>query len=73
MITTRITLPRKFQAIAQFVATSSNVPINHVYGALIIAGVGETTVMALESKLKPLIAKHFPAKAKAVSSGKAKA
>jgi len=73
MITTRITLPRKYKAYADFAATSLNVPIDHVYGALIIAGIGDTSVEALEAKVKPLIAQNFPAKAKEASSGKAKA
>lgn len=72
MITTRITLPRRFKAYADFVATSLNSPVDQVYGALIIAGIGNTGVTDLEAQVKPLIAKHYPAKAKAASSGKAK-
>jgi len=61
MINTRIAVPRKAQAYAQFAATELAVNIPEVYGALILHALEGKTPDQIAPLLKPIIAKEFKA------------
>lgn len=69
MITTRITVPRRAQAFAQFAATDLGQNIPEVYGALILSAIEGKTPDQISELVKPIIAKNF----KAAPAAKAKA
>ena len=59
MINTRIAVPRKVQAFAQFAATELGSNIPEVYGALILVAIEGKAPDEIAPLVKPIIAKHF--------------